>query len=385
MLERRAFLVMSSLASVLALAGACSVGNGNRPGSHRDTGGPPDQDVGSTITPPGEDAATVELPDGGTGTADNCGDGLDNTGDGLVDEGCSCSLGDWQYCWTGPPERRGVGACRDGVQQCQSFSAEFSSWGSCDGQVLPEGEVPADGIDQDCDGFDDGSSSSCAEFEDCGPNGADEDCNGYVDCEDPACATSAACGSSCAADEFACTDGIDEDCDGYADCNDPNCGSDAACVIDPPPPGCMRMFPFVAEVLCGDGRDNDCDGHIDCDDTDCHHPGSCGCPSTEGACTDGSDNDCDGSADCADTDCQTCTPGSTRWCDDPMYCHWGQQTCGSDGHWGTCVEVTTHAGSCTGVYYSASCCVEAGACCENYPTDHTSIGNCGGISTCTGG
>jgi hypothetical protein len=60
-----------------------------------------------------------------------------------------------------------------------------------------------------------------------------------------------------------------------------------------------------------------------------------------------------------------CVPGALRWCDEPVYCNWGQQTCGPNGRWGTCAEVTTRPGNCRGSSYDPQCCVNAGACCQD--------------------
>jgi hypothetical protein len=318
-------------------------------------------------------------------TDEECYDGLDNNGDGLIDERCPCVEGERQSCWPGTTSRRRIGACRDGVQVCEPFG-EFTGWGACVGSVGPSAEIAGNGIDEDCDGADQGGSSCIArEFgEGCG-DGSDEDSDGLVDCADPDCAADPTCSSTCTPSEAGeqCTDGIDNDCDGVVDCLDGDCAIHERCAPPPPPPpGCRPEFPFIVEASCGDGRDNDCDSRIDCDDSDCVRPGSCGCDSRESACSDGMDNDCDGDADCTDLDCQRCTAGSYRFCDDPMYCHWGRQECGSDGRWGTCVEVTTPPPGCSGSLYSATCCVDAGECCQNYPADDSSIGDCSTRVTC---
>jgi hypothetical protein len=345
------------------------------------TGGPVvgDRDSGSTM-----DAGTI-TPEVDAGPREEiCDNGADDDGDGLSDEGCECTEGERQPCWPGTATRRGVGSCRDGAQVCIA-NGEFLAWSDCTGAVLPTAEIENNGIDEDCDGGDAGGRTCLtSEFGEACAGGDDDDCDGLVDCDDPDCAGSG-CSSSCLAEESGvhCTDGIDNDCDGTVDCLDANCGGHPTCAPPPPPPpGCTREFPFFAEIRCGDGRDNDCDGDIDCADDDCTQPGQCGCASREDTCGDGLDEDCDDDVDCADIDCQECTPGTTRWCDDPMYCHWGQQDCGADGRWGTCVEVPTAPGDCTGRTYSATCCVDAGECCQNYPTDDTSIGDCSGIVMC---
>lgn len=311
--------------------------------------------------------------DAGTTTTDKCDDGQDNDGNGLVDEGCVCSAGATQACWSGPAERRNVGQCKDGVQGCQNYG-EFASWGQCVGEVLPSVEVPGNGIDEDCDGDDPGGPCvPTSTYESCS-SGKDDDCNGLQDCQDPACA------SVCNCVQENCGDGQDNDCDNQVDCKDADCVQATGCI---PVTGCTAQFPFFIELVCNDNADNDCDGKVDCDDPDCKRPGECGCTPEETSCTDAKDEDCDKGADCADLDCQKCTPGSMRWCDDPKYCHWGQQFCGPDGKFGVCNEVTTAPGNCTSVLYSKDCCVAAGACCQNYPTDQSSVGNCSNVTQCS--
>ena len=363
-----------ALLVVAAIAAACSAGGRRNVGT--------DDATVTTL-----DASTSQPPDGGSFGPETCGNGLDDNGDGFIDENCDCTEGERQGCWPLGASRRGIGACRDGVQVCEPY-VEFRAWSACTNPVLPQPEIPNNGIDEDCDGGDEGGRTCLSsEFgEGCG-GGVDDDCDGLVDCDDPDCAPTPACASSCVPNEFGelCTDSIDNDCDGRTDCLDNDCASSSICTPPPPPPpppGCTPQFPFIAEILCGDGRDNDCDGNIDCADSDCERPGSCGCANREDACGDGMDNDCDESTDCEDLDCQACTPGQQRWCDDPMYCHWGRQECGSDGRWGTCVEVSAGPSGCSGSLYSASCCVSAGGCCQNYPENDESIGNCAGIVSC---
>ena len=375
-------------ASLIALGVACSA-SGNATDGSGGSGnvGNVGGGAGSAVGGQGGSSATGgggasggggQQPDssagsGGVATNDICGNGQDDDGNGLADEGCSCNQGTTQACWTGPAERRNKGACKDGQQACEAFG-EFYSWGQCVGEVLPSPEVPGNGIDEDCDGEDPGGPCvPTATFEDCF-SGKDDDCNGLQGCQDPQCAS--VC--NCATTED-CGDGKDNDCDQQVDCKDADCVNATACK---PVSGCTPQFPFFLEILCGDNVDNDCDGKVDCDDPDCISPGNCGCASSETACNDGKDEDCDKTTDCADRDCQQCTPGSERWCDDPQYCHWGKQKCTSAGKWGDCVESTTTPPGCSGSLYSATCCVNAGQCCQNYPKDDSSIGKCDNIVQC---
>ena len=82
---------------------------------------------------------------------------------------------------------------------------------------------------------------------------------------------------------------------------------------------------------------------------------------------------------------EVCAPGSQRWCDGPVYCDWGIQTCGPDGAWGTCVESTVEPPGCNSQNYDIDCCLAANACCESIDPreSHTSLGNCPGlVQTC---
>lgn len=327
-------------------------------------------DGGGGTSAGGSSGAGGSTSDAGPG-ADTCGNGQDDDGNGLVDEGCTCANGATQDCWSGPAERRNKGQCKDGKQACQLYG-EFYSWGQCVGEVLPSPEIPGNAVDEDCDGDSGGPCVPLLAYEDC-YSGKDDNCDGLVDCLDPACTS--VC--NCSAEK--CGDGADNDCDSQVDCKDPDCVNATECK---PVAGCTPQFPFFVEIMCGDKVDNDCDSKVDCDDPDCKKPGSCGCAPEETLCSDGKDEDCDKSTDCADRDCQKCTPGSERWCDDPQYCHWGKQKCGSDGKWGQCIEVQTAPPGCSGTLYSAECCVKAGQCCQNYPKDDASIGTCTGIVSC---
>jgi hypothetical protein len=74
-----------------------------------------------------------------------------------------------------------------------------------------------------------------------------------------------------------------------------------------------------------------------------------------------------------------CVPGTTRWCDDPVFCAFGKQQCTSQGTWGKCVEVSDAPAGCDCDMYDQGCCVAAGECCQSEDDNSQSVGNCGGI------
>jgi hypothetical protein len=149
------------LLSLTALV-ACSTRGGRPAGGFRD-GGPYD---GSR---PPVDGSLVDF--GGPvnvcapacGPTELCGDtgegnGLDDNCNGSVDEGCLCSAqGITQPCFNGPPDRRNIGACSDGLETCN----EFRQWSACIGGVGPSVEV-CDGADNDCNNITDEGLSGCS-------------------------------------------------------------------------------------------------------------------------------------------------------------------------------------------------------------------------------
>jgi hypothetical protein len=81
------------------------------------------------------------------------------------------------------------------------------------------------------------------------------------------------------------------------------------------------------------------------------------------------------------SDCAYCIPQTVRWCDDPVYCNWGKQSCLPDGTWGPCTEVQETPAGCTGRGFSGKCCEALGLCCGWTSTDV--VGNCDTFCTST--
>ena len=76
--------------------------------------------------------------------------GQDDDCDGKIDEGCPCTSGTTQACFSGKPVNRGIGTCRDGIQTCNSLSGD---WGDnkCLDEILPTKDL-CDHADNNCNG-----------------------------------------------------------------------------------------------------------------------------------------------------------------------------------------------------------------------------------------
>ncbi len=238
--------------------------------------------------------------------------GFDNNCDGQVGEGCTCTNGDTQKCYTGSKDTENVGACKDGSQKCGD-----GQWGTCTGDVTPTKEK-CNGVDDDCDGVPDngdpdsgaacttglkgicaagqqhceGGKLVCKELmpkgtESC--NGLDDDCDGTVDngIASKACTTGkfGACSpgtTACQGGQTVCVqtnqpsaeicNAQDEDCDGVVDNGNPGGGQACATgqkgVCGPGTTACS-----AGKIVCNqnvmasaekcNGIDEDCDGVVD--------------------------------------------------------------------------------------------------------------------------
>ena len=130
-------------------------------------------------------------------------DGVDDNCDGTIDEGCVCTAGQTQSCYSGPAGTKNVGACKAGTQGCNG-----GQWGPCNGQVLPKTET-------------------C--------NAADDDCNGTADDGNPGGGASCNTGKLgiCAAGTSTCTGGA---------------------------LGCKQNSQPGPTEICSNSLDDDCDG-----------------------------------------------------------------------------------------------------------------------------
>lgn len=101
---------------------------------------------GSSDTEPPPPGTTTTAGQGGAGGTGGSG-GAGGAGQGGA--AAVCTPGQVILCYSGPPETLGVGACTYGQSTCNEAG---SGYGPCEGEVVPQAEIPGDMIDDDCDG-----------------------------------------------------------------------------------------------------------------------------------------------------------------------------------------------------------------------------------------
>ncbi|XYI03887.1 MopE-related protein [Sorangium sp. So ce1128] len=95
--------------------------------------------------------------DGGSGGGG--GDGGDGGDGGQGGGGAFCTPGSQVACpYSGPPGTQGVGRCTAGLRTCDESG---TTYGPCEGEVLPSPEDCSAPEDEDCDGLSDGEDADC--------------------------------------------------------------------------------------------------------------------------------------------------------------------------------------------------------------------------------
>ena len=81
---------------------------------------------------------------------EDCSTLVDDDCDGEINEGCACTPGTSEVCYSGPAGSDGVSLCHAGTHRC---NAEGTGFGPCTDEVVPSPETCANAIDDDCDGL----------------------------------------------------------------------------------------------------------------------------------------------------------------------------------------------------------------------------------------
>jgi len=143
---------------------------------------------------------------------DICTNAFDDDCNGVINDGfdegasgCVCIPGASASCYSGPSGTQGVGACKAGSHTCTALG---NSWGDCVGEVTPNEEICANGIDDDCNGTADVV--------------PDVDGDGWTRCAGDCCEDTTQCGSPTLVNPGAFEvqgDGVDNNCNAQVDEN----------------------------------------------------------------------------------------------------------------------------------------------------------------------
>ncbi len=80
---------------------------------------------------------------------EDCSTDVDDDCNGQMNDGCPCTPGTMEPCYSGPAATKDVGTCVGGMHTC---NAEGNGYGTCDGEVVPAIDVCSNATDEDCDG-----------------------------------------------------------------------------------------------------------------------------------------------------------------------------------------------------------------------------------------
>ncbi len=276
----------------------------------------------------------------------------DDDCDGQVNEdgdGCACTPGDMQACYSGPAGTLGVGVCQGGAQACK---LDATGYGPCEGEVTPGVETCLTAEDDDCDGLINEEGEGCV----CLPGAtlpcytgpaASEGvgaCLGGVSFCNGSGTGYGECLGEVTPQVETCLTAADDDCDGVVNEDGPGC----LCA-----PGAMVPCYTGPAGTSGVGA---CQGGVALCDDQGTGIGACSgevLPQVE-TCLTAADDDCDGLVNEDGEGC-SCAPGATQPCysgppgtEGVGACLAGVQTCQPDGSgYGMCVgEVLPAVESC---------------------------------------
>jgi hypothetical protein len=135
--------------------------------------------------------------------------GADDDCDGIIDNGCQCSPGTQQDCYTGPAGTANKGICTKGRAVC----LPSGRWGSCSGDVTPITEV-CNGKDDDCNGQIDDNLTRVCYTGTSGTDGVGVCKKGISTCQNGSFST---CTNETTPSNEECDNKLDDDCDGRVD------------------------------------------------------------------------------------------------------------------------------------------------------------------------